>query len=136
MDDLRNSPIYMPHPDPSSYGLEPKQLKSAELPIGTQQRFLSAAAAADNLGSPLNTLQSIRLTALLISNHPGSLGHLQIIQRIHVFVERLRKWMLRTSLPTFYIWVREASISAEEHLHLGLHVPKGRHLSLFSKSSS
>jgi hypothetical protein len=134
MHDLRNSPIYKAHPDPSSYGTEyrpePKQLQSAELPIGTQQRFLSAAAAADTLGSPLNILLSIRMTALLIPNDPGSLGHPQIIQRIHVFVERLRKWMQRTSLPTFYIWVREASISAEEHLHLGLHVPKGQRSAL------
>lgn len=134
MDDLRNSLMYKAHPDHSSYGpergSEPKQLQSAGLPIGTQQRFIKAAAAADNLGSPLNTLLSIRLTALLISNDPGSLGHPQIIQRIHVFVERLRKWMLRNSLPTFYLWVRECSASTDEHLHLCLHVPRKHKKSL------
>lgn len=134
MDDLRNSQIYKAPPDPSSYGPEhgpePKQLQSTGLPIGTQKRFLSAAAAADNLGSPLNTLLSIRLTALLISNDHGRSEHSQIIQRIHVFVERLRKWMLRNSLPTFYFWVRECSASTDEHLHLCLHVPSKHKKSL------
>lgn len=130
MDDLRNSPIYNAYPDPSSYDTHPRVMQSDGLPVGTQQTFVHALNAAEKSGSPLNILLSIRLAALLISNDPGSLGHLFIIQRIHVFVERLRKWMQRNSLPKFYIWVRERSASADEHLHLGLHVPRKHRASL------
>ena len=105
-------------------------MQSDGLPVGTQQRFVHALNAAEMSGSPLNILLSIRLTALLISNDPGSLGHLLIIRRIHVFVERLTKWMQRNSLPKYYIWVREASTSDDEHLHLVLHVPPRQRASL------
>jgi hypothetical protein len=134
MDDLRNSPMYKAHPDPSSYGPEhrpgPKQLQSDGLPIGTQQRFLSAAAAAANLGSPLQTLLTVRLTALLLPQEPVTVGLTRVCEHIHRFVERLTKWMRRNSLPTFYIWVRECSTCTDEHLHLCLHVPRRHRASL------
>lgn len=123
MDDLRNLPYSNDHADPSAYSARLKTKESSELPIGTQKRFLEAAEAANHLGSPLNTLLSIRLAELLAANDMCSLDDPPISQLIHTFVERLRKWMHRSHLPTFYIWVREISAPDGEHLHVGLHTP-------------
>jgi hypothetical protein len=123
MNDLRH-PSYIKAPaDHSTYGDQSKAKKSDGLPIGTQQRFLDAEYAARVLGSPLNTLLSIRTTALLTASDGLSAEHSAISCLIHRFVDRLRKWMGRSSQPTFYIWVREASAPDGEHLHLGFHAP-------------
>lgn len=123
MSDLRNSPYSKAPADHSAYGDKLKTKESDGLPIGTQQRFLDAERVAKALGSPLNTLLTIRTAALLAASDGFSLEHPPICLPIHRFVERLRKWMHRSSLPTFYIWVREASASDGEHLHLGFHAP-------------
>lgn len=100
-----------------------KTKESDGLPIGTQERFLDAEHAAKALGSPMNTLLSIRTAALLAASDGFSPDHPPICLLIHRFVDRLRRGMGRSSLPTFYIWVREASAPDGEHLHLGFHVP-------------
>lgn len=123
MDDLRNLSYSIAHADPSAYVNQLKPKESIGLPIGTQQRFLDAKDAAKSLGSPLNTLLSIRLAALSAASDRRSCGYPPVSDLIHRFVERLRKWMLRSSVPTFYIWERESSASDGEHLHLGLNTP-------------
>jgi hypothetical protein len=123
MNDLRNPPYSKDPADHSAYGDQPKTKESDGLPIGTQQRFLDAEHAAKVLGSPLNTLLSIRATVLLSASGGLSPEHLAICCLIHRFVDRLKRWMRRSSLPSFYIWVREASAPHGDHLHLGFHAP-------------
>jgi hypothetical protein len=65
VNDLRNPPCSKAPADHSVYGDQSKTKESGGLPICTQQRFLDADRAANALGSPLNTLLSIRTPALL-----------------------------------------------------------------------
>lgn len=124
MDDLRNLSYSKAHADHSAYGVQLKTKESDALPIGTQHRFLEAEDAAKALGFPLNTLLSIRSAALLATSEVLGPENPPISDLIHKFVERLRKWMQRSPVPTFYIWVRETSAPDGEHLHLGLHTPE------------
>lgn len=46
---------------------------SYHLPVGTQSRFIKAAAIAADLGRALNTMLTIRWDSLLINNDPNEL---------------------------------------------------------------
>lgn len=64
MNDLRNPSYRKAHGVHSPYGDQLKTKESYGLPIGTQRRFLDGEHAARTLGSPLNTLLTIRTAAL------------------------------------------------------------------------
>jgi hypothetical protein len=102
------------------------QMVTADLPCGTQAKFLAAAHAAALLGTPLNVLLTIRWTSLFSDNDVNTLRPYPAPERIDRLVEHLRKWLVRNGAPPFYIWVRENADSAGEHWHIAFHFPKRR----------
>ena len=104
----------------------PSRRMTEGLPIGTQARFIDAAAVAVCLGCPLNTLLTIRWRSLFSDNDVNALRVLPSAERIRHLVERLRKWIFRKGAPPVYIWTRENADSADEHWHMAFHLAKKR----------
>lgn len=125
--DLRKEPyndapaIHLPYVRKS-----PPRRITEGLPIGTQARFIEAAVAASGLGSPLNTLLTIRWRSLFSDNDVNELRILPTAERIRHLVELLRKWIFRKGAPPVYIWARENADSVDEHWHFAFHQTKGR----------
>jgi hypothetical protein len=97
------------------------------LPIGTQQRFLDAAAAAAMAGSALNVMLTICWDRLFSSNEALPLRCMSPKQRIDHIVELMRHWLRWREIPAFYIWVREALPNEGEHWHIIFHLPPKYH---------
>ena len=126
--DLRNPPYGKAPASLSSYGRQAQPTKvTTGLPIGTQARFIEAAAVAAAHGAALNTLLTVRWTSLFCDGDVHPLRVLPTPGRIGHLVERLRKWLRRHGLPLFYIWVREHADTSGEHWHFGCHVPPHLH---------
>ena len=87
---------------------------------------MAAAAAADSVGRPLNTMLTLRWTSLFSDNDVNWLRTMPVPERIGKLVERLRKWLDRNGLPPHYIWVREAARGESEHWHMAFHLPERR----------
>lgn len=120
---INESPAFL-----STYGRSVAPPKAtADLPVGTQARFIGAVARAAALGFPINTLLTIRWDSLFSSNDVNDLRLLPVPLRIDRLVELLRKWLQRRNLPAAYIWAREATNSEGEHWHLAFHLPKSLH---------
>ena len=100
----------------------PPRKQTDGLEIGTQARFLAAAARAAALGHPLNALLTVRWRTLFSDGDMHPLRAMDTPERIRHLVELLRKWLTRCGAPAHYIWVRETS-DIGEHWHLGLHCP-------------
>lgn len=116
MPDLRKSPYMEAPADPLPYVRKsPPRMVTAELPIGTQAAFIAAADTAAALGAPLNRFLTIRWRSLFSDGDVNALRVLPIVERIDYIIELLRKWLVRNSLPPFYIWVRENADDAGEH---------------------
>lgn len=122
--DLRKRPIYKDRayhytyvsptaPSQKTTGLEPK----------TQKRFISAAHFAWENNFAINTLFSVRWTSLLTYDDLHPLRTMKTPERIRHLVERFRHWLTERGIPAAYIWVREALGMADEHWHLGFHLP-------------
>jgi hypothetical protein len=127
MSDLRKPPIHKARAVPSPYGRRmPVPKITTGLPIGTQARFISAAATAAALGWPLNTLLTVRWNSLFCDRDVNPLRVLPTPDRIDHLVERLRKWLQRCGAPPVYIWVRENADTTGEHWHFAFHLPKRR----------
>lgn len=130
--DLRKRPIYVEPAVQPAYLPPPTPPRTTSgLPIGTQVRFIAAAAAAASVGRPLNTLLTLRWASLFSDNDVNWLRTLPVPERIDRLVERLRKWLTRNGLPPIYIWAREAAGGDAEHWHMALHLP-GRRRSSFT----
>lgn len=122
--DLRNSPYGKAPASPFPYLRKaPPPKVTNGLPIGTQARFIEAAATAAARGTALNTLLTLRWVSLFCDGDVHPLRVLPTPGRIGHLVERLRKWLGRHALPLFYIWVREHADSSGEHWHFACHVP-------------
>lgn len=122
--DLRKQPIYREPADLSAYEQAGKPSKATTaLPIGTQKRFIAAAAAAARHDQPLNTLLTLRWSSLFSANDVNWLRTLPVPGRIDALVERFRKWLVHRELPCLYIWVREVAGPEAEHWHVALHLP-------------
>ena len=71
-DDLRNLPIYEAPAGHLAYGHQsPRPKSTSGLPIGTQARFLEAAAIAAAMNRPLDTLLTLRWRSLFSANDPN-----------------------------------------------------------------
>ena len=94
------------------------------LPVGTQAWLIDAARLAHDLGTPLTHLLTLRPVALAQCGADGGfLAGPAMVDRIKAFIEKLRKHLARLCGPPVYIWVREASATSGEHLHVGIHLP-------------
>lgn len=124
--DLRKHPIYKDRADLSAYvpsTANPALITTTALPIGTQARFIEAAAVAAHYGTPLNTLLTLRWSSLFSDNAVNWLRTMPVPERIDRLVERIRKWLARRDLPPIYIWAREVAGPEAEHWHIALHLP-------------
>lgn len=81
----------------------PSRMVTAGLPVGTQAAFNAAADTAAALGAPLNRLVTIRWRSLFSDGDVNALRVLPTAERINYIIELLRKWLVRNSLPPFYI---------------------------------
>ncbi len=127
-DDLRKSPIEDSPASLSAYGRPVAPSKAtADLPVGTQARFIEVAAIGADMGAPINTLLTIRWDSLFSGNVYNLLRPLTTPLRIDWFVELFRKWLKWRELPAAYIWVREVKNSEGEHWHIAFHLPKRLH---------
>lgn len=123
--DLRKPPIYEARADLSAYvppTPTPALMTTTALPIGTQARFIEAAAVAARHGTPLNTLLTLRWSSLFSDNDVNWLRTMPVPERIARLVERIRKWLAQRGLPPVYIWVREVAGPEAEHWHMALHL--------------
>ena len=140
MEDLRTPPLYKerafqyPYKDHdgrhlNTNGKPRSELKnSASLPLGTQSRLQSAAFKSYQLGTPINTLVTIRscLFSNIINRLSTEYPHYEVVKLI---IEKLRKWLKRDNrrLPHASMWTREIVANEGEHLHIALHLPTPYH---------
>ena len=142
--DLRNAPIYKDRaiylayvspsdtqaegwagwPQDSQARIADKTKITTGLPVGTQAKFIAAAAEADHAGTPLNHLLSAHWSKLFAFSAQAPCLRMDEIPRVAQLVERLRKWFFWRSVSFSYIWVREISADNGQHWHLALHLPK------------
>lgn len=123
-DNLRNSGHIGDPALPSAYGASQVAAKSTTaLPIGTQARFIKAAATAAELGRPINALITIRWVSLFSADDVNPLRVLPHAECVRHLVELLRKWMARHGIPPYYIWVRENADTTGEHWHFACSAP-------------
>jgi hypothetical protein len=100
----------------------PPRKQTTGLPIGTQARFIDAAARAASLGYPLNTTLTVNWRGLFSDDDLHPLRAMETLPRIRHLVELLRKWLTARGVPAHYVWVRETA-GEGEHWHMGLHCP-------------
>lgn len=121
---LRNEPYIEAHAVLLAYDDALAQSKTTTaLPIGTQARFIAAAALAAAAGTPLNTMLTIAWDRLFASRDVNELRTMTVTTRIDHLIERLRKWLRHRRILAFYIWVREDIRNEGEHLHIAFHLP-------------
>ena len=123
--EIRKSPNRKEHTYLSTYRRRSVSNKiSTELAIGTQKRFINAARIAGQLGTPLNTLLTIRWDSLFCDRDVNPLRTMATPERIDHLVELMRKWLVRNEQPPFYIWVRESARNEGEHWHIAFSLSK------------
>lgn len=120
------------HPLNAVVGKIAKTIQSSEkrtdgLPVGSQAKFIEAAKCAAILGSPVNTLLTVRWSSLYHHDNANPLFAQSPVERITYLVELLRKWVgARCSGGFLYLWVRETTSELGEHWHLAFHLPHGK----------
>ena len=90
-------------------------------PVGTQGRLIDAAVIAEQQGTPINRLLTVR-TMALDTDIQSRFGRKALAEHVQAFLELLRKWLVAHGVRCVFIWAREWGHTHGEHLHIGFHL--------------
>jgi hypothetical protein len=109
-------------PYPASLGSVCVHTRKASeyLPKGAQGQLIDAAILAEEMGTPINRLTTIR-TEILARSSSGIFAGRHEADAIRILLELMRKWHIERGVPWVCIWSREVGDDVGGHVHSGTH---------------